>query len=89
MKEQTKKRLLESSAFVIVTFLMSLHCANEQLGDIIYGWAYVGYYIGLMSLAVITSLIISLTYFVITKRFWRIFFNSLWITSVITYLFAS
>lgn len=70
-------------------FIMSLHCANEQLGDIIYGWAYVGYYIGLMSLAVITSLIISLTYFVITKRFWRIFFNSLWITSVITYLFAS
>lgn len=86
MEEQTKKRLFESVAFVLVTFLMSLHCANEQLGDIIYGWAYVGYYIGRMSLAVIISLIISLTYFVITKRFWRIFFNSLWITAAVTFL---
>lgn len=87
MEKQTKKRLLESSAFVIVTFLMSLHCANEQLGDRIMGWAYVGYYIGRMILPVFTSLAISLSYFVITKRFWRIFFNSLWITVAITFLF--
>lgn len=86
MKEQTKKRLLESVAFVIVTFCISLCLSPGNIRGLA---AYLGCYIGHMSMAIIISLVISLIYFVATKRFWRFFLNSLWITSAISFYIIS
>ena len=82
MKEQTKK-LLELVAFIIVTFCVSLCLSPGNLRGVP---AYIGSYLGSISMAIILSVVISVIYFFFTKRFWRFFLNSLWITPAISFL---
>ena len=86
MKTSHKKQYLELAAFVVVTFCISLYLSPHNLRGIA---AYIGSYIGQISMAIIISVVISLIYFFVTKRFWRFFLNSLWITAAISFWLIS
>jgi hypothetical protein len=87
MEKQTKLRLIELVVFIIITFCISLLCSSIQYGDRIIGFTpYLGLYVGHMSLAIIISSVISLIYFLITKRFFRCLLNTLWITAALSFL---
>lgn len=87
MKQQTKARSIELTAFFISTFSLSYFFNYVQYSGRIIGFSsYVGFYIGQILLAVIISLVIALIHFFLKKRFFRIFLNSLWITAAITFL---
>ena len=87
MKKQTEARLLELVVLLVITFCLSMYFSRIQFAG--RGFSYLGAYLGQMSIAIIISSIISLIYYLRTKRFFRFFLNSLWITTAISFWLLS
>lgn len=90
MKTQLKHNLIELAILIVVTFLISYWLNVRYSSPPMVGFVtYLGAYIGNMCAAYIISLIIASIYYLITRKFLRIFLNSMWITSGISFLLLS
>ena len=90
MESQLKRNYIELAILFITTFFVS-DCLTMMYSfrPLVGFMAYLGSYCGNMCAAYIISLIIASVYYLITKKFLRIFLNSMWITSGISFLLLS